>query len=261
MKKNQLIPVLLLFIGLAALSFTTAAGVKLRLKPQQGETNTITSNATSTTRIGDQGLSISSNQTVKTRQSFTAKTVSGNKVVINSQIDAIKMTMSMMSMNIEYDSEHPDETNPLIADQAEEFEKNLNKPFSMTYDATGKTVSNKNDLPMSQLSSVIIPLPKEELNVGSKWSSEKKQEVNGMQVKANMEYTVTAISTTSVEVNFTGHVKAKDASGTFTGTASIAPQTGMTTKSTTRSNISMSIRDHGRTSPVSMSTVTTIEVK
>ena len=261
MKKKHLIPLLLVFIGLAALSFTTASGVTLRLKPQKDKTYSITATSYSTARVGEQSFSLSSDQTMTTRQSFTAKDVSANKIVINSQIDAIKATMSMMSMKLEYDSESSEEPHPLIADQAKEYEKNLKKPFSITYNATGKNVNNKKELPMSQLGSVIIPLPKNAVNVGSKWSSENSQEINGMQLKVNMDYNVTEISETSVEVSFSGSVKAKDTSGTLTGTASIDPETGLVTKSTTRSNISTKLREKGRVTPVNMTATTHIVVE
>ena len=45
MKKKHLTPMLLVFIGLAMLSFVAKDGVTLRLRPQQDKTYTITTKA------------------------------------------------------------------------------------------------------------------------------------------------------------------------------------------------------------------------
>lgn len=261
MKKKHLTPILLAFIGLAALSFTTAAGVKLRLNPQQGKTHTITSKATMMTMMEVQGQSINSNQTVETKQSFSTKEVTDEQVVIETQVEAIKMSVSQMGMKLEYDSEHPEKASPMLAGQTKDIEKNLKKSVTVTYDALGKLVGDNTDLEMNQLSNAIIELPEQELTVGSKWNREKNQSVNGTDIKVNMEYTVTDISKKSVEVSFTGNIDSKEASGTYNGTASINPQTGLITSSTTKINISMTISEQGLSLPVTMVGTTTVEVK
>ena len=77
----------------------------------------------------------------------------------------------------------------------------------------------------------------------------------------NMEYTVTAISKKSVDVSFTGNIDSKDATGTYNGTASIDPQTGMIVKSTTKSSASYTINEQGLTIPATITGTTTINVK
>ena len=259
--KKYITPILLILIGLATLSFTADTGVTLKLKPETGKTYTITSKSVSTNTVGDPDFSLSSSQIMTVRQSFTAKDVTGNQVVVSSQIDAIKLSMSLMGMDIDYDSEHPTEANPLIEDQIKAYSKSLKKPFSITFDAKGNMINGKNELSMSQLSGAIVPLPKEELKVGSKWSSQNKQDISGTRLTVKMDYTVTAISATSVDLSFIGTVKAKDTSGSLSGTANINPQTGMITKSTTKANISMTIREQGWSTPATIKATTDIEVK
>ena len=114
---------------------------------------------------------------------------------------------------------------------------------------------------MNQLSNIIIELPEEELTVGSKWTSKKTQNVSNTDFVVNMEYTVTAISNKSVDVSFTGSSEAKDITGTYNGTASIDPQTGIIMSSTTKSNVSMTINEQGMSMPITVVGTSTVEVK
>jgi hypothetical protein len=77
-----------------------------------------------------------------------------------------------------------------------------------------------------------------------------------------MTYTVTAISKKSVDVSFSGTAEGNnDVSGTYSGTASIDPQTGIIIQSANKSNISMTMNEQGMSIPVTMVGNTTVEVK
>ena len=260
MKKKHLIPILLVFVGLATLSFM-AAGVTLRLQPKQGQTHTVSSKVNAMTMIDVQGQTMNMSQSFEIKQSFSAKEVSNEQSVIETQIEAIKMSMSQMGMKLEYDSEHPEKTSPMLASQTSELEKSLNNPVTVTYDAFGKIVGDDTDLEMNQLSNIIIELPEKELTVGSKWTSKKTQSVSDTEFDVNMEYTVTAISKKSVDDSVTGGAESKEITGTYNGTASINPQTGMVMSSTTKSNVSMTINEQGMSMPITVVGTTTVEVK
>lgn len=259
MKKKHLIPFLLVFIGLLTLSFAPADSIKLRLKPQQGKTYNITSKATMMTTMKVQGQSMSMSQSLETRQSFTAKEVFNNKSVLETQIDAIKMSISQMGMKLEYDSEHPEKASPMLAGQTREFEKHINKPATITFDEMGKLIGDS--LELSQLSNVIVELPEQDLTEGSKWDFTKTQTVNNVDLNVNMEYTVIAITKKSVDVSFTGTVDSKEVTGSYNGTASFNPQTGMVMNSSTKSNISMTVNEEGLSIPITVTGTTTIEMK
>ena len=259
--KRHLSSMLLVFIGLVALSFMAKDSVLLRLKPQQDQTYTATSKVNAMTMIEVQGQTMNMSQSIEVRQSFTPKEVTDEQSVIDTQIEAIKMTMSQMGMKLEYDSEHPEKTSPMLAGQTEEFEKSLNKTVTTTYDALGKVVGDDTDLAMNQLANVIVELPEEELSVGSKWTSTKTQSVSDTDFDVNMEYTVTAISKKSVDVSFTGSTDSKEITGTYNGTASIDPQTGLVISSTTKSNVSMTINEQGMSMPITVVGTSTFEVK
>ncbi|MCR5039662.1 MAG: hypothetical protein K6A94_10035 [Bacteroidales bacterium] len=166
-----------------------------------------------------------------------------------------------MGMKLEYDSEHPEKTSPMLAGQTKQFEESLNKVVTVNYDALGKIIGEDTDLDMNQLSNVIIELPEEELSVGSKWNSKKSQSVSNTEFNVNMEYTVTAISKKSVDISFTGSTDSKDITGTYSGTASLNPQTGMIISSTTKSNVSMTINEQGMSMPITVVGTSTVEVK
>ena len=260
MKKKHLIPVLLVFVGLATLSFM-AAGVTLRLQPKQGQNYTVSSKVNSITMIEVQGQTMNMSQLIETSQSAIAKEVTKEQVVFETQIETIKLTASQMGMKLEYDSEHPEKTSPMLAGQTSELEKSLKKPVTVTYDALGKIVGDDTDLNMNQLSNIIIELPENELTVGSKWNSKKSQSVSNTDFEVNMEYTVTAISKKSVDVSFTGGAESKDITGTYNGTASIDPQTGIIMSSTTKSNVSMTVNEQGMSMPITVVSTSTVEVK
>lgn len=257
--KKHLTTILLILIGCATVSTATAQSVTLRLQPKQGETHTIVTKANMTSKVDIGSATMNMSQVMETKQSFTTKSVSSQQCVIENQIDAIKMSISQMGMKYVIDTEHPEKTDPMLKDQAEAIQDQLKKPVAITYDALGNIVGDDNDL--NPLSNIIIQLPKEELTVGSKWTSKNTQEVNDTKMVVNMEYTVTAISKKSVEVSFTGNVDSKDVTGTYNGTASIDPQTGIMIKSTTKSNVSMSIEEQGLTLPVTITGTTTLNMK
>jgi hypothetical protein len=96
---------------------------------------------------------------------------------------------------------------------------------------------------------------------GSKWNTKKTQSVNEVDIVVDMEYTVTSISKKKVELSFTGNVDSKEVKGTYNGTASINPQTGMITSSTTKSTVSMTVSEQGISMPITVTSTSTVEVK
>ena len=263
MKKTirRIVPAMLVLVALTTLSFMAKDGVTLRLRPQQGKTYTITNKANAMIMMEVQGQTMSMSQNVETQQTFTAKEVTDDKSVIETQIEAIKMTMSQMGMKFEYDSEHPEKTSPMLAGQTSEIEKVLKKPSTVSYDLLGNIIDTLK-LEMSQLEGVINVLPEEEVTVGSTWTFNKSQIVSGTEINAKYTYTVTDISKKSIDVSISGTVEGSDEiSGTYSGTASIDPKTGFVVQSTTKSNLSMTVNEQGMSIPMTMVGNTTIEVK
>lgn len=165
-------------------------------------------------------------------------------------------------MKLEYDSEHPEKTSPMLASQTKDIEEKLHKSSTTTYDILGKLVGDSIDLSRNQLS-VIIELPEAEITVGSTWTTTTTQETSGMEFKADMTYTVKAISKKSIDLTYTGKVNgsAAEISGTYEGTASIDPQTGIMTHNSQKQNMSMTINEQGMSIPMTIVGNTTVEVK
>ena len=264
MKKNfrRFAPVALVLIGLATLSFMAKETITLRLHPQQGKSYTINSKATSMSLMEVQGQTMNMSQTMETNQSFTIKEATDTQSVIESQIESMKMSIAQMGMKFEYDSEHPEKTSPMIADQTKELEKTIKKPVDLTYDAMGNMISEKEEEDMNTLGNVIIKMPEEPISEGSTWTTSNTQGVSGMEFTVEFTYTVTSISKKSIEVSFTGNIlKNNDnITGTYNGTASINPATGISTKSSTKSNISMTISQQGLTIPMTINGNSTVTV-
>lgn len=264
MKKTlrKLAPAMLILVALATLSFMAKDGVTLRLRPQQGKTCTITTKANMMMVMEVQGQNMNMTQNMETRQSFTAKEVTDTQSTIETQIEAIKMTMSQMGMKLEYDSEHPEKTSPMLAGQTKELEEKLHKPTDITYDVLGKLVGDSIDSPMNSLG-VIIELPETEITEGSSWTTTVSQETSGVEFGADITYTVKSISKKSIEVTYTGKVNGNIAeiSGTYEGTASIDLKTGMVTNNSQKQNISMTINEQGMSIPMTIIGNTTVEMK
>ncbi|MBR5378720.1 MAG: hypothetical protein IK135_06335 [Bacteroidales bacterium] len=264
MKKTlrRLAPVALVLVALATLSFMAKDGVTLRLKPQQGKTYTVTTKANMMTMMEVQGQSMNMSQSVETRQIFSAKEVTDAQSILETQIEAMKMTISQMGMKLEYDSEHPEKASPMLAGQTKDIEAKLHKPTDITYDVMGKLVGDSIDASMNQLG-VIIELPENEVVVGSSWTNTTSQETGGMEFSADITYTVKAISKKSIDLTYTGKVNGSmaDINGTYEGTATIDPQTGIITHNTQKQNISMTINEQGMSIPMTVIGNTTVEVK
>ena len=262
MKKTirRIVPAMLVLVALTTLSFMAKDGVTLRLKPQQGKTYELTTKANMMIMMEVQGQTMNMSQNMETRQSFTAKETNDAQSVFETQIEAIKMSISQMGMKLEYDSEHPEKASPMLAGQTQEIEKHLKQPATITYNVMGNIIDSL-ELEMSQLGAAIVELPEQELTVGSAWTFDKSQEITGSEMTTKMTYTVTAISKKSVDVNISGNVESTDVTGTYTGTASINPQTGLIIQSNTKSNISMTMNEQGMSIPSTIVGTTTVEVK
>ena len=259
---KRILSLLLFLIGWSSLPLQAQKEVTVRLQPKAGATYTATIKNTMMNLMEVQGQTMTMTQTMETRSSFTPKTVNDNEVVIEGQNDALKLTISQMGMVLTYDSEHPEKTSPMIADQTDELSSSLKKPYTMSFDALGNRTSDEEDAEMSQLGGVIIQLPNEPLKVGSIWNASKNQEVSGTALNASMTYTVTKISKKGIEIDVKGTIEGgEEASGTYEGTASIDPETGLITKSSIKQNLSTTISEQGLSIPVTINGTTTVTLE
>lgn len=249
-------------MGLAMLSFMAKDSVTLRLHPVQGKTYTVSTKATTMNLMEVQGQTINSTQTMETLQTFTVKETNDTQTVVDTQIDNIKMTATQMGMKFEFDSDHPEKTSPMIADQTKDLAKSVKKLSTITYDAMGNIVG-ETDLGMNHIGGAIIKLPEEPISVGSTWTADKTASVSGTDINTKLTYTVTSISKKGIVLSVEGNVESNNdgISGNYTGTANINALTGMVTTSSIKSNLSMTISQQGLTIPVTMVGTTTVTVE
>ncbi|MBO7529401.1 MAG: hypothetical protein J6T37_05960 [Bacteroidales bacterium] len=257
MKKSIIIP-LMLIIGLALVSF--ASGVTLRLRPQKDKSYVINSTMNQKTVMKVQGQSITSTQKLDLRQTFVAKEIAEQSTTFETQIEAIKMTGSTMGMTFTYDSENPQNTSPMIAQQAKEYEGMIKKPVIMTFNELGLN-TNPDDNDLNQLRNAIIELPEKEMSVGSQWTFVKTNSVGDYDYTVNMTCTVTGISKKSIDFSFTGDINSKDVTGNFKGNSSIDPRTGIIIATTTENTLSVTISEEGMEIPMTITGTNTISVK
>jgi hypothetical protein len=261
MKKN-IISLLLILFGLSSLPLQAQKEVTVRLNPKVGVTYTTTIKNTMMNLMELQGQSMTMTQSMETKSSFTAKNVSDKEILIEGQNDALKVTISQMGMVLTYDSENPEKTSPMLADQADELASALHKPYTMSFNALGCRTTTEDEPEMSQLGSVIIQLPNEPLKVGSTWTTDKKQQISGSDINASMTYTVTKISKKNIEIEVKGKIEGgEETNGTYDGTANIDPQTGLITSSSIKQNISMTISEQGLSIPVTINGTTTVTME
>ena len=252
--KKFFTPMLLVLIGLATLSFMAKESITLRLHPQQGKSYTISSKATIMQMIEVQGQTMNANQTMETSQSFTVKNVTEEQSEFEAQVESIKLSISNMGMKLEYDSDHPEKTNPMLAAQTKDFEKQIRKPATLVYDAMGNKIGEAEEASINTLGNVIIKMPEDPISVGTTWKDTSTQNISEMELSIEYTYTVTAISKKSIDVSFSGTImkNSDNCTGTYNGTASINPSTGFVMKSTSKSNLSMTMSQQGMTFPVTI---------
>lgn len=252
----------MIIVALAAMSFTIGNSILLRLNLKEGSQYTIRMKATMLTTMNIQGQSINSNQTIEASQSLCVKKASDNENILESEIQTFKMSQSQMGMNFSYDSEHPEKASPMIAAAAKGIENDLHKPFTITFDNCGTTSDINEELSINYLRTVVMELPKDEIQVGSTWSNTTIKDLQGQDVEVAMTYTVKEITKKNIVINIDGDINSTEGvTGTYEGTATISIQTGLVTSCSMKQNISMTMSEQGLSIPmtISGSTNTTLE--
>lgn len=250
MKKKHITAFLLMLCWMASCSLTAQESIMLRLRPQTGLVCNIESKEL--TQVQSNGFEVSVNNEIKT--AITIKDVTETQTEIEAQIESLKSnTSAMMGIGVKYDSDHPKDNNP---DLAKQYDPLIKKAINVAYDEMGNAIGEMpkayEDLLSKVFMHVFIQFPKEQVNIGSKWSFDTPK--SGI----SWTYTITSISKKKVEASFVGIMKTDNMSGVIEGTASIHPTMGVITKSNSRSTISVT-ESTGNNSTIVMNT--TISVK
>jgi hypothetical protein len=241
----------------------TTSGVDnnmLILQPQLGEKYTINSKSTVVNDMNVQGRTIKASQTVETRQSFMVKNTTETQVMLETQIEAVSMTISQDGSTLRYDSENPYITSPMMAENANEIEKNLHVPYLFSYNRNGIMEYNSaGNMSMNQLENVIVWLPKEELKVGTKWNVECVKNIGDTDQKVVVTYIITDITEKTINASFSAETKGS-IKVNYHGSASFDIHTGLIIRSSLTGNASMTITSQGINIPTIQTFSTTINV-
>lgn len=262
MKKTlkSLTPVLLVFIGLLTMSFAPSDDntiVKLNVK--KGQTFTVKGKQSQLVSINAQGMNMNIPQNTELRQTLKVKDAGDKSITIATTLDVIKFSMSQMGMKLTYDSEHPEKTSPMLAGTTKTFDDIIGKECNTVYDYFGNLVkATESDGATNNLVTVIIPLPKEGIRVGSQWTQDTIQSVSNININVRYLFKVTDISKKTITLQRTIAMNAdtdtQNASMTMNGegTFLISRATGIATKITEKTNCSMTMEEQGLTIPMTV---------
>ena len=266
MKRNFKIalPILLVFIGFVAMSFTAGNdGIVLRLNVKKGQSFTMNGKINQLMTINAQGMNMSVPQTIEMRQSISIDEVNDGQFTTSSAIEACKVTLTQMGTKLTYDSEHPENNSPMLAGQTDELDKNIGKKFTTIYNNRGELLQSEEITSnFNYQTGVIIPFPEEPVHVGSQWTQDTTMSINNIDMKAVNTYTVSEITKKTVTLTQTTTMKgdsksmAMDMSMSAEGTIIIDRATGIVTKTSCKMNCSMTIEEQGMKIPMTMSMTT-----
>ena len=262
MKRNFKIalPILLVFIGFIAMSFTTGNdSVVLRVNVQKGQSYTMKGKINQLMTINAQGMNMSVPQTIEMRQSISIEEVNGENINALSTIEAFKLTMTQMGMKLTYDSEQPENNSPMLAGQTSEIDKIIGKKFTTIYNNRGELIQSEEIASsINSQAGIIIPLPEEAIHVGSQWTQDTTMNVNNIDIKTANTYTVSEITKKAIMLTMTSKGIADSQTMTMDmdmsgeGTVTISRTTGLVTKTTSKSSCSMTIEEQGVKMPMTM---------
>lgn len=262
-KSIPLIFALIVVIGAVFMSFAGKGDVSLRLHLEKGKTYSYKTKTTQVMTMDLQGQFMSTTQNIEMKNTISVLDIVDGQFLTELKMDNIKFNQTVMGMTMNYDSEHPENTSPMLQGQVKQFEDQMKQPHSVTFDARGN-ITNKEAVSSQDAASFITALPEEAVHVGSTWTQDASIDVSGISSSNHATYTVTKISKKEVHADFTSTVTATgnaELNGTNSGTVVFDIATGMAKSHTFKSDISLTINEQGMSIPASLKGTTTITLE
>lgn len=256
MKKHITI-ILSAIVALTMVSFMANDSVLLRLKPQVGKTMTINMKSSQIMTMNVQGQSIANSQTIESKTEMTATNITADSIFCTAKMKSMKMTQSAMGMTMTYDTEHPEDANPMLAGAMKPFQDAINKELQVVFDPLSKTMK----MPSENIPNISATYPVEAVSVGSQWTADNTQNIAGTDIVMTATYTVTKITKKETTVNVESVIKSDIASGTNSGSMVIDNATGLTKTSTIKTNMSLTISEQGLSIPTTVTATTTLNIE
>ncbi len=256
MKKHITI-ILSAIVALTMVSFMANDSVLLRLKPQVGKTMTINMKSSQIMTMNVQGQSIANSQTIESKTEMTATNITADSIFCTAKMKSMKMTQSAMGMTMTYDTEHPEDANPMLAGAMKPFQDAIDKELQVVFDPLSKTMK----MPSENIPNISATYPVEAVSVGSQWTADNTQNIAGTDIVMTATYTVTKITKKETTVNVESVIKSDIASGTNSGSMVIDNATGLTKTSTIKTNMSLTISEQGLSIPTTVTATTTLNIE
>lgn len=256
MKKHITI-ILSAIVALTMVSFMANDSVLLRLKPQVGKTMTINMKSSQIMTMNVQGQSIANSQTFESKTEMTATNITADSIFCTAKMKSMKMTQSAMGMTMTYDTEHPEDANPMLAGAMKPFQDAIDKELQVVFDPLSKTMK----MPSENIPNISATYPVEAVSVGSQWTADNTQNIAGTDIVMTATYTVTKITKKETTVNVESVIKSDIASGTNSGSMVIDNATGLTKTSTIKTNMSLTISEQGLSIPTTVTATTTLNIE
>lgn len=256
MKKHITI-ILSAIVALTMVSFMANDSVLLRLKPQVGKTMTINMKSSQIMTMNVQGQSIANSQTIESKTEMTATNITADSIFCTAKMKSMKMTQSAMGMTMTYDTEHPEDANPMLAGAMKPFQDAIDKELQVVFDPLSKTMK----MPSENIPNISATYPVEAVSVGSQWTADNTQNIAGTDIVMTATYTVTKITKRETTVNVESVIKSDIASGTNSGSMVIDNATGLTKTSTIKTNMSLTISEQGLSIPTTVTATTTLNIE
>ena len=147
----------------------------------------------------------------------------------------------------------------MLASATGEIDKIIGKKFTTSYSNRGELLQSEEiNASINYQTGIIIQLPEEAIQVGSQWTQDTTMNVNNIDVKTVNTYTVSEISKKNITLSMTSkgvidsETMAMDMNMSGEGTIIISRTTGLVTKTTSKTNCSMTIEEQGMKMPMTM---------
>lgn len=241
-----------------------AQGEDLRINIQKGTSYTVSVKSNQQTTMKLMGQSVNSSQVLEYTQNITVQDVREGENEVSTSLKHVKMSQNQMGMSFSFDSDKPEDVNPMLAELMSEFMKMIDVPHVMVFDDKGNLLSadtSDNTTNLVSAQQVIIELPQEPITKGGSWTTKKDMSVSDLKMEASYKYIVQDMDKKKIVVEFAGEISGIDANGTCAGNITLNRNTCIVSQINMTQDISMTVEEQGLTIPVRMKSTTDIIVK
>ena len=207
----------LLLAGAICFATISNAQNNRTLKLEKGQKYVVENKLTTNSSTEVQGQAMESNADVATVYNIEVKDQKDNNINLSNTISNIKMTMTMMGQNINFDSDKKEDMDGNIGSTLKDY---INQPKEVILDNSGNVMPSKDTASASSIAKQLdfdasgygaelafLALPKN-LKVGDSWTDNNSSD---SAIKKSITYTIKDISGNVATVSFTGTITTEKA--------------------------------------------------